>query len=155
MTFEQGFSEAEQAASAAGKVVGVLAGAVKQLARAASEGDLLKMRKVSERLATIVDSTRQDVLNARSAWPFSPDEEEKYLRDSYAGEVVAAAKAESLHIQQRDEGLVVFPSVLRILPSERAVFIPDDETVRAVKYFQKMFRRSSRLPQLNSLEGLH
>lgn len=123
MTFEQGFAEVEQAASAAGKVVGVLAGAVRQLARASSEGDISKMRKASERLATTLESARQDVLKARSAWPFSPDEEELYLRESYVTEVIDRAKAENLHIQQRDEGLLAFPSILRILPSERAVRI--------------------------------
>ncbi|MFN0107171.1 MAG: hypothetical protein ACKV2U_34375 [Bryobacteraceae bacterium] len=123
MTFEQGFAETERAASAAGKVTGALAGAVKQLARAASEGDLSKIRKASERLATIIESTRQEVLNARSAWPFSPEEEESYLRDFYAGELIDVAKAESFQIQRLDEGLVVFPSIVRILPSEGVVKI--------------------------------
>ena len=132
MTFEQAFAETERAAGAAGKGVGVLAAAVKQLERGASEGDLHKIRKASERLATILESTRQDVVNARSAWPFSPDEEENYLRASYAGEVIDAARAENLPIQQRDEGLIVFPSILRILPSERAVKI-DRKKVQAVR----------------------
>ncbi|MBI2689784.1 MAG: hypothetical protein HYX27_26035 [Acidobacteria bacterium] len=123
MTFEQGFAEAERAADAAGKVTGVLTGAVKQLSKAASEGDLLKMRKASERLATIVESARQEVLNARSAWPFSPEEEEVYLRDSFADEVIRAANADNLPIQRQDEGLIVFPSILRVAPAERAVKI--------------------------------
>lgn len=67
MTFEQGFAEAERAASTAGKAVRGLAGAVKQLEKAAAEGDLLKIRKASERLATMIESTRQEVVNARSA----------------------------------------------------------------------------------------
>lgn len=121
MTFEQGFAEAERAAGVAGKVVRALAGAVKQMEKAASDGDLFKMRKASERIAGIVESTRQDVLNARQAWPFSAEEEENYLRDSYAGEIMEAAKTENLQIQQRDEGLIAFPSILRILPSERVV----------------------------------
>jgi hypothetical protein len=132
VTFEGGFADTERAASAAGKAVAALAGAVKHLQRAAAEGDLHKMRKASERLLTILESTRQDVLSARSAWPFSPEGEEKYLRDSYAGEVIDAARAESLHIQQRDEGLVVFPSILRILPAERAIRI-NRKKVQAVR----------------------
>ncbi len=123
LTFEQGFAEAERAADAAVKVAGALTGAVRQLKRAASEGDLQKMRKASDRLAVVLESTRQDVANARTAWPFSPEEEEKYMRDSYAGEVIGAATAENLQIQERDEGLVIFPVILRILPSERAVKI--------------------------------
>jgi hypothetical protein len=132
VTFEQGFAEAERAAKAAGKVIAVLAAAVKQLERSALEGDLQKMQKASARLVTLFESMRQDIVNARSAWPFSPEEEEKYLRDSYATEIIAAAKAEQLRIQQRDEGLVVFPSILRILPSERAVKI-NRKKVQAIR----------------------
>ncbi len=123
MTFEAGFADTERAATATTKVVATLAAAARQFHKAASEGDLLKMRKVSERLSTILESTRQEVGNARSAWPFSPEEEEKYLKESFAAELIEAAKGEGLQIQQRDEGLVVFPSILRILPADRAARI--------------------------------
>jgi hypothetical protein len=123
VTFESGFADAERAAVAAGKVIGTLAGAMKQMHRATAEGDIYKMRKSSERLVTILESTRQEVENARTAWPFSPEAEEQYLKESYAAEVIERAGSESLQIQQRDEGLVVFPSILRILPSDRAVRI--------------------------------
>ncbi len=124
MTFEQGFADAERAATSAGKTVTLLSGAVKQLQKASSEGDLNKMRKASDRLVTVLESARQEIANARSAWPFSLEDEEAYIRDSYSEEIVAAAKTENLSIQQRDEGLLAFPSVLRILPAaERAVKI--------------------------------
>lgn len=121
MTFEQGFYETERAASAAGKVIALLAAAMKQLHKAASEGDILRARKASERLVAMLESTRQEVGNARSAWPFSSEAEEAYMRESYAGDLIKAASAENIQIQQRDEGLVVFPSIVRILPSDRAV----------------------------------
>jgi hypothetical protein len=160
VTFEQGFAETERTASVAGKVVRVLAGAAKQLERAALEGDLFKMRRASERLAAIIESTRQDVLNARSAWPFSPEEEEKYLRDSYAGEVIDAAKTEGLQIQQRDEGLVVFPSILRILPSERVVKINRKKVQavrpsRLVKTLRAIQSRKPKATPEHLLEVLH
>ena len=123
MTFESGFADTERAATAATKVVGILAAAARQFHKAAAEGDILKMRKSSERLSTALESARQEVGNARSAWPFSPDEEEKYLKESFAAEVIEAAKKEGLQIQQRDEGLIVFPSILRILPGDRAAKI--------------------------------
>ncbi|HUQ94901.1 MAG TPA: hypothetical protein VM120_24695 [Bryobacteraceae bacterium] len=123
MNFEAGFAETERVAGAAAKTVAVLAGSVKQLQKAASEGDIQRIRRLSERLVSALESTQQEVENARSAWPFSGEEEEQYLRESYADEVLDAAKAETLQIQQRDEGLVAFPSILRILPSERAVRI--------------------------------
>ena len=132
MTFEDALADTERAAHAAGKATGLLAAAVRQLQRAASEGDLRKMRNTSERLAAILDSTRQEVLNARSAWPLSAEGEESYLRESYLEEFLDAAKAGGLAIQRRDEGLVAFPSILRILPSERAVRI-NRKKVQAVR----------------------
>lgn len=132
MTFEEALEATERAAHAAGKVTALLAGAVRQLQRAATEGDLQKMRKTSERLATILDSTRQEILNARSAWPLSPEGEESYLRESYVEEFLDVTKAEGLPIQRRDEGLVAFPSILQILPSERAVRI-NRKKVQAVR----------------------
>jgi hypothetical protein len=123
VTFEAGFADAERAAEAATKAVATLAAAARQFHKAAAEGDILKMRKGSERLSTVLESTRQEIGNARSAWPFSPEEEEKYLKESFAAEVVEAARKEGLQVQQREEGLVVFPSILRILAADRAARI--------------------------------
>jgi hypothetical protein len=132
VTFAAGFADAERAAVAAGKVIGLLAGAMKQLHRATAEGDIYKMRKSSDRLVTILESTRQEVENARTAWPFTPEAEEQYLKEAYADEVIERAKSENLQIQQRDEGLVVFPSILRIAPSDRAVKI-NRKRVQAIR----------------------
>lgn len=123
MTFEQGFAEAQRAAGAAAKTAATLTATVKQLERAAAEGDLLKMQKLAARLSTLVESTDQEVRNASSAWPFSPEAEESYLRESLAAEIVQTAQADNLPIQRRDEGLIVFPSILRILPAERSAKI--------------------------------
>jgi hypothetical protein len=123
VTFEAGFADAERAAAGTAKVVATLAAAVRQLQKGALEGDLSKIRKASERLSTALESTRQEVGNARSAWPFSPEEEEKYLKESFAAEVIEAVSRDGLQVQQRDEGIVVFPSILRILPTDRAVRI--------------------------------
>ena len=128
MTFEQGFAVAEQAAGVAGKVAVTLTSAAKQMQKAAAEGDLFKMKKSAERMAALVESMRQEVVNAKTAWPFELEDEETYLRDSYAEEVIATAKAANLFIQRRDEGLIAFPSILRILPAERAIKINRKKT---------------------------
>jgi hypothetical protein len=132
VTFEGGFADTERSAIAATKVVATLASTIKQLQKGATEGNIPMMRKASERLIVVLESTRQEVTNARSAWPFSIDAEETYLRESYAAEIVEIAKAEGLPVQQRDEGLVAFPSIIRVLPSERVVMI-DRKKVQAVR----------------------
>ena len=160
MTFEVGFADTERAAAAATKIVSTLAGALKQLHRAVLEGDISKMRKASDRLALVIESTRQEVSNTRAAWPFTPEAEETYLRDSYAREIIEMAKAEGLQIQQRDDGLVAFPSILRVLPAERAFRIDRKKTqavrpsrlIRALKAIQT---RKPRFAPEQFLEVLH
>jgi hypothetical protein len=159
VTFEAGFADVERAAVAAEKVIGLLSGAIKQLHRASSEGDIYKVRKSADRLVTILESTSQEVQNARSAWPFTPEAEEQYLRESFAAEVIERAKSENLQIQQRDEGLVVFPSILRILPSDRAVRINRKRvpSVRPSAIVKKLKAAQSRKPKSPEavLETLH
>ncbi len=160
VTFEQGFSDTERAASAAGKGIALLAAAMKQLQKAASEGDILRARKASERLVAILESTRQEVGNARSAWPFSPEAEEAYMRDQYAADLMEAAAAENMQIQKRDEGLIAFPSIVRILASERAVKLNRKkiQSVRpshVVKLLQAIQARKPKATPEAFLEVLH
>ncbi|MGH9436784.1 MAG: hypothetical protein ACRD22_02545 [Terriglobia bacterium] len=123
MTFETGFADTERAATATTKVVATLSTAARQLQKAALEGDITKIRKTREKLQAALESTRQEVANAKSAWPFAPEDEEKYLKESFAAELIEIAKKDGLQVQQRDEGLVAFPSVVRILGGDRAVRI--------------------------------
>jgi hypothetical protein len=160
VTFEAGFADTERAAASAATIVVGLADAMKHLQRAAQEGDISKMRKASERLLVLLASTRQEVMNAQAAWPFSTEAEEIYLRESYGDEIMEAAKPEGLRIQRRDEGLVAFPSILRILPSDRAVRI-DRKKVQAlrpsrlVKILRAVQSKKPRVPPESFLEVLH
>ena len=132
MTFESGFADSERAASAATKSVHNLAGALKQLGKAAAKGELAAMRKAAERASTLLQSVLQDVGNAATAWPFSPDSEESYLRDSYANEIMDKAKAEAIPIQRLDDGYLAYPSILRISPLERTVTV-DRKSLRGIR----------------------
>jgi hypothetical protein len=128
-TFEQGFAEAERAAIALGKAAGAVVSAAKQIQKSAAEGDIARIRRMSERLTGLIDVTRQEAANARVAWPFTPEEEEAYLRSEYEQELLAAASTSGLQLQRRDENLVAFPSVVRIAPSERAVRVDRQRVV--------------------------
>ncbi len=122
-TFEQGFEEAERAADAASKAVGSLLAATKQLKKAARDGDTAAIRRSSERLGLAMDAVRQEVVNARGSWPFGEDAEEAYLKDDYETELLAAARAAGLRMDQRDGRLLAFPSIVRVLPADRSLRI--------------------------------
>jgi hypothetical protein len=132
MTFEGAFTDTERAASSATKSVADLAAALKQLQKAAAEGNLADMHKSAEKLTVITQSVCQEVENTKAAWPFTPDAEEHYFRESYANEILEAARANNIQIQRLDDGYLVYPSVLRILPSERTVTI-DRKKIQAVR----------------------
>jgi len=160
MTFETGFADTERAAMATTKVVAVLAAAARQFQKAALEGDVTRIRKASERLQTALESTRQEVGNARSAWPFSPEEEERYLKESFAAELIEAVSKDGLQIQQRDEGLVIFPSVVRILAADRAVRINRSKVTgirpsRLARVLKAIQLRKPKASAENFLEVLH
>ena len=120
-TFEQGFADTERSAESSVKAASTVAAIAKQLHKAARQGDIAAIRRLTERLATAAEAARQEVGNARTAWPFSPDEEEAYLRDGYEDELLDTAAAAGLRIDRRDGALVSFPSIVRILPQARAL----------------------------------
>jgi len=63
------------------------------------------------------------VANARAAWPFTDETADSYLREQYEQELMDEAERAGLRLYRHDERLVAFPSVVRILPSDRAVRI--------------------------------
>ena len=121
MEFEQGFAETQRAAQAVERAAKDILRVAKQMEKAAQEGDIKKLRKAAAGVGTAIEIAGQVGLNARSAWPFSEDQEQLYLELKYAPEFLASAKTAGLTVHERDERLIAFPSILRILPSERAV----------------------------------
>ena len=122
-TFEQGFADTERAATAAVKAAKNLLSIAKQMEKAAQLGNIASLRRIAERLENSSAATRQEISNLRSAWPFSPEDEEDYLKQSYEEELLAVAGEEQLKMSRRDDRLICYPSIIRVLPSDKAVRI--------------------------------
>jgi hypothetical protein len=120
-TFERAFEDAERAASAGVKAAVALTAAAKLLLKATKEGDIGKVRRATEKLRTVTEASKQDIANAIAAWPFTPEQDQEFLRDGYEAELIAEAKKLGLIIHKRDDRLVAFPSLIRILPKDSAV----------------------------------
>jgi hypothetical protein len=123
VSFEQGFAEVERSANAVLKAASLLSAAVKALAKAAQEGDLGKIAKQTQRMDDAAALVRQEVANAREAWPFNSETEQQFLLQNYTAELLAAARASGLRIEQRDNTLAAYPSIVRVLAAERAIRI--------------------------------
>lgn len=132
MSFEEAFADAERSAAAAVKAGGLIASAAKQMQKAAQEGDIVKLRRTAERLTIASDAARQDVANARTAWPFSESEERDYLADGYESELREEALRAGLKIYSRDARLLAYPSILRVVPGELSVKV-DKKKVAALR----------------------
>jgi hypothetical protein len=121
--FEQGFRDAERAADSTLKSATDLVKLARQLQKAAKDGNIAAVKRTQSRLDDALGNLRQAVVNAVESWPFDDGEEEQYLKDSYTTELRRAASEQGLEIHERDGQLISYPSIVRILPGERAVRI--------------------------------
>ena len=131
-SFEQAFSDTEKAAASMLNSAGDLIKLAKQLQKASRDGNIAVMKRIQGRLDAVLGSLGQTVDNAVRSWPFQDDDEEQYLRDGYTAELRSIASERGLKIRERDTRLISHPSIVRILPGERAVRI-DKKKVSAIR----------------------
>jgi hypothetical protein len=151
VSFEQSFAEVEKSANAVLKAASLLSAAVKALAKAAQDGDLGKIAKQTQRMDDAVELVRQESANAHDAWPFNTEAEQAFLQEQYTAELIAAAQADGLRIEQRDNALVAYPSIVRILAGERAVRINKSKitSLRPSKLVGRLKAAQNQKPRAN------
>ena len=120
-TFEEGFAAAESAADAVLKTLGDVSKLTRQMRKAAQDGNIGAVRRSSERLQDSLNLIRQEVANAANAWPFTPEEERGYLQEHYPEELKQVAGRKGLQIFEKDNRLIAHPTVIRVVPGEKAV----------------------------------
>ncbi len=123
MTLEEGFAAVETAAEAAEAAARELAATARKLRRAAQEGAIAKLRREGAKLTEALATAGHAVSGAAARWPFADAEEEDRLAGSYGEELRAAAAMLGLNVTARDGALVCSPSIIRVLPAERALRI--------------------------------
>ena len=122
ISFEQAFSDTEQAADSVSESVKQVGKQARALARAARTGNLSAIRRARSGLDDALSALNQNAVNA-SHWPFHEEEEEQYMADRYAEELRNAAEERGLDMYERDGNLISYPSIVRIIPRDRAVRI--------------------------------
>lgn len=121
--FEQAFAQAEAAAAAAHKAGGAVLRHARAMEKAAQQGHIAAIKRAQGALADSLRTLTQEVHNAASCWPLTEDEENAHLATAYAAELRAAAHELGLRIHERDGLMISYPSLVRVLPAERAVRI--------------------------------
>lgn len=122
-SFERAFDDVEKAATSTLETKKELEKQAKALQKAAKDGDINAIKKFRSRLDTALGPLKQTVANAVDAWPFKEEEEEEYLKKDYANELRTTATEKGMNVHERDGALISYPSVVRVLPKDRAVRI--------------------------------
>jgi hypothetical protein len=150
-TFEEGFAAAENAADSMLKALSDVATLARQLRRASQDGNIAAIRRTSERLDANVNRIRQEAANAANAWPFTEEAEREYLEDGYTEELKGEAQKKGLQVFDRDGRLIAHPSVVRVMPGERAVRIDrrQSSAVRPTKIVADLEKLQNSPPRSN------
>jgi hypothetical protein len=159
-SFEQAFNDAERAADSTLESATDLVKLARQMQKAAKDGNVAAIKRTQDKLDAALGNLRQTVANAVQAWPFEDGEEEQYLRDGYAAELRRTASERNLEIHERDGRLISHPSVVRILPGDRAIRIDRKKisTIRPsflVGILLQDQNKRSRFPAGRFLEALY
>lgn len=153
MSLEETLTGTEKRAAELLESTGKLHKLATAAAKATRTGDLKGLRKT---LASLEEARRQteSCLDAvRRAWNWSEQQEEQYLAsDAYAEELVEAGKKRGVGIYRQESLLACYPSLVRILPKDRAVRI-DKKTVRELRpgfLADRLGENQKRNPKSNS-----
>ncbi|MDE0669564.1 MAG: hypothetical protein OXI48_11130 [bacterium] len=160
---EDAFAAAEQAAGAALDSTKKLQGLLRQLHKAAREGNVKTLKRLQERLREEAAGTTEAVAGAADSWPFDYSAVADYLNDDangYPAELRRVASEQGLAIHERDGQLICHPSTVRILAGERAVRIDRKKlsTIRPSHLVELLLKNQDRPPRFRPepfLKAIH
>ncbi len=130
--FEQACNETERAAEEARKSAARVVSQARALMKAAQTGNVLAIKRCKSKLNEVAQELEQEVSNAVSSWPYSEEEERGFFGSEFIKALMEAAGERGLTIDERDEFLVSYPSLLRINPSECTIRL-DKKKVATVR----------------------
>lgn len=157
---EEAFARAEGAANTALKAASAVAAKARAMGKAAKQGNIGALRRAQADLGGTLAALGDEVTAAQAAWRWSPEEEEEYLKTGYSEELRAAAQAVELTLYEREDYLVAYPSLVRILPAERKVRVDRKAlpTIRPSHLVNELLRRQQKrsgFAPARFLEALH
>ena len=127
-SIEQEFAAVEEAAAAAAKSASDLLRRARTLEKAAKEGSIAAIRREKGRLTEAMEAAREAAGAVESSWSVEESEEEAYLRDQYAGELIREAAAQGLTIIPGSGGLMASPSIASVASGQRVLILDNKQT---------------------------
>ena len=121
--FERAFDDVTSSCDEALTATQAVLKQLRDLRKASQVGNIGALKRTQARLAQALKDVAEPVNRAADAWSFDDEQEVQYFRDGYADELRKVASEKGLNVIERDGQLISHPSIVRILPSERAVRI--------------------------------
>lgn len=118
---ETALSRTEADAEATLKAANAVVTAVKRVRTAAHAGNLRDLRTTLANAEQAAAALQEQVRTAKAGWDF--DEQAYFADGAFTRELLATAQQMNVRIYEQDELLYSYPSLIRVLPAERAVRI--------------------------------
>src|SRR5450756_186717 len=120
-SLEEALARTESDADSSLKAASAVAASLKRLRSAARAGTLREVRRTMEAAEQSISALRQQFANTVEGWDF---DEEGYLSSgAYLEELIQMGQRQGLSLYQQDDQIYCYPSLVRVLPAERAVSI--------------------------------
>jgi hypothetical protein len=157
-SLEQALAQTEADAEAALKAASTVATALKKYRTAAHVGNLRDLRSTIATAEQALAALQQQVEVAKEGWDF--DEQAYFADGAFAQEVLATAQRMNLQVYEQDDLLYSYPSLIRVLPSDRAVTIDKKRERRLrpsvlVAHLKDLQQRPARFKAEEFLEALY
>jgi len=157
VSLEGALAETEADAEAVLKAEAAVGKALKQFRTAAHVGNLRDLRPALDAAEKAVADLQQRLAEAKENWDF--DEEAYFSNGAYTRELLEAAERMDVRVFEQDDRLYCYPSLIRVLPGERAVQIDKARERRLrpsvlVAHLRDLQRRPARFKPEAFLETL-
>jgi hypothetical protein len=146
-TLEGALARTEAATEVTLKAAAAVTSALKRARAAAKAGSLRDLRAALESAEQAAVTLRQEADQTRRGWVF--DEESYFGSGAYLRELLATAEQMGVAIHERDERLYAYPSLIRVLPADRAIQIDRtrERRIRPSVVVEHLRERQRRPPQ--------
>jgi hypothetical protein len=157
-SLEQALAKTETDADAACKAATAALRSLKKFRAAAQVGNLRELQKAIEVAGQVLTDLAQQFAKAAAGWSF--DEDAHLSNGAFIAEVLDAAAQAGVHIYERDDRLYCYPSLIRVLPNDRAVVIDKTRERRLrpsvlVRHLQQLQNKPVRFKSEAFLESLY
>jgi hypothetical protein len=120
-TLESAFERTERDASGAIRASAAVLAQLKRAKKAAETGAIRDLERALEAAEQLAGAMRDAIRSTRTGWTF--DERQYLASGRFTQEVLDLARERGVAIQEQDDRIVSYPSLVRVLPDDSAIEI--------------------------------